>query len=126
MNKEKLDGKLESWVVGMVLKRPETALVLHALLLRLREKGEVTAEDAHDIAVSHPNVRGTAMRLLRKCGAEKTVPSYGTTRRSHGHVLFKWTVKDAARVRAILARLGSLVTALGGEEEEQLLFDVVV
>ena len=122
MEADKLDG----WVRGMIAKRPETALVLHALLLRLRERGECTAEDAHGIAVSHPNVRGTAMKLLRKCGAVKTVPTTGTTSRSHGHVLFVWKVEDYELLRGVLGKLGSLVTGIERTEDRQTLLDLVI
>jgi len=68
-----------SWLSGIVSKRPETVLLLHALVLTGIRKGEVTAEDAHHIPVSHPNCRGAAMKLLANCGFSRGTPRKGTT-----------------------------------------------
>ena len=60
------------WLKGIIKKRPETVLVLHALVLAGLNAGRCTAEDAHHISVGHPNCRGAAMKLLGSMGFVKS------------------------------------------------------
>lgn len=101
------------WLAPMVEKRPEVALVLHALLLHLQSHGSCTAEDAHHIPVSHPNVRGATMKLLAKCGAVKgDVVERGTTKDSHQHWLFRWRIADIRQVWSVLNSMKKLLTGI--------------
>jgi len=113
------------WLTGITRKRPGVALVLHALLVAANKRGEVTAEDAHCVPVSHPNVRGPAMKALGGCGLRKSHPSTGTTQKSHGHTLWVWTVYDQSKVDAVLRRLSACVGVLQREAVQPTLWDAV-
>lgn len=98
-----------SWVEGVARKRPETAIVLQTLIMAGIRRGHVTAEDAHHIPVSHPNVRGVAMKLLAKCGFAKEYPTRGTTENSHGHWMFVWKLSNHSAARSVLDRIVRIV-----------------
>jgi len=53
-------------------------LVIHLARIALA-RGEVTAEDAHCIPVINPNIRGAAMRTLRRMGITVTKGPEGHT-----------------------------------------------
>ena len=110
----------ELWLTGIIAKRPETVLLLHAMLISGLRKGRVSAEDAHHIPVTSPNCRGAAMKLLGKCGFKKDYPIKGSTRPSHGHWLWQWVLYDAPRATAILGRLRGTAVALSNEPAPQL------
>jgi hypothetical protein len=110
----------EPWLTGIIAKRPETVLLLHAMIIAGLRKGRVSAEDAHNIPVTHPNTRGAAMKLLGKCGFKKDYPFQGTTAASHGHWMFMWTLYDAQKAKAILGRLRGTAVELGKEPGPQL------
>jgi len=111
----------EGWLEGITRKRPETALVLHQLLITVRRKGSCTAEDAHNIPVTHPNVRGAAMKLLGKCGCcKRDVPIRGTTKESHGHWLHVWEVRVPQVFMGVHERLKQSVTTIARMESAQM------
>lgn len=101
------------WLTGIVKKRPETILLLHALVLAGINKGRVTAEDAHHIEVSHPNVRGACMKLIGQFGFVKTdAPIRGTTPQSHGHWLRVWELQDRAKAQALIRHLSHAMAGI--------------
>ena len=107
------------WLTAIVNKRPETALVMHQLLLAAREKGCCTAEDAHNINVSHPNVRGAAMKLLGKCGMVKVKPVRGSTKQSHGHWLWQWGISDYNKLEDVLRCIGRMTMQMAEPVSDQ-------
>lgn len=112
----------EDWLTRITLKRGgEIALVLQQLLIAGKRKGHVTAEDAHNVQVSHPNVRGAAMKYLRKCGFEKSMMAVtGTTKQSHGHWMFQWVLKDSLTAEGVMQRLTGAVLQLKQGQERQM------
>ena len=110
----------QAWLTGIIKKRRETILVLHALVLAGLKKGRVSAEDAHHIPVSHPNCRGAAMKVLHHAGFEKSYPFQGKTPASHGHWMFMWTLYDVGRAQAVLNRLEGAVTDIRAKPIDQL------
>lgn len=111
--------QLPSWLRGITAKRPDVALLVHALIVAGLRQGYVTAEDGHNIPVSHANVRGAAMKYLRHAGfAMDPTPLRATTRQSHAHWIFKWVLRDTTQARAVLQALSSTVTKLQTNEPE--------
>jgi len=108
-----------AWLIPMVRKRPETAMVLHALLLVLRSNGEADAEDAHHIEVSNPNVRGAAMKLLRSCGCEPKRVTYSTTKKGAGHAMMVWHVTDTQLFHDTIQRITVAVSGIPERHEAQ-------
>lgn len=91
------------WLDRISNHRPETFLLLHTMLLHLVVKGgSVTAEDFHSVPVSHPNVRGAAMKYLRRCGCRPVGITYGKTKESHAHLLQTWALVDARIAHRVL------------------------
>ena len=113
----------DDWLTRITTKRGgEIALVLQQLLITGRKQGSVTSEDAHNIAVSHPNVRGAAMKYLRKCGfAKDATPIVGTTKQSHAHWMFRWTLTDALTAQGVMDELTRAVMKLRRNESGQLM-----
>jgi len=112
-------GASPSWLTGIIRKRPEVGLVLHQLLLTIRRNGVATAEDAHNIAVSVPNVRGASMKLLGRCGCAKNpVPVRGTTRKSHGHWLHQWVISDPRLFHACTDRITEATAGIASEQTD--------
>lgn len=111
----------EDWLIAITKKRGgEIALILQQLLITGRRQGHVTAEDAHNISVSHPNVRGAAMKYLRKCGFGKSMMAVtGTTKQSHGHWMFQWVLKDDLTAQGVSDRLTGAVLDLKREPNGQ-------
>ena len=105
----------DDWLDGIIRKRPETVLLLHALVLIGLRKGCVTAEDGHHIPVSHPNCRGAAMKLLAKSGFVKEFPTRGSTEQSHGHWLFRWRLEDVQQARQVVNRLNHAAAQINSE-----------
>lgn len=98
-----------------------SVLVIESLRIILR-KGSMSAEDVHHIPVKNPSVRGELMKCLRRMGvAKKSELAEGTTKQSHGHTLFVWTLCDAQRAREILDRCaGILLPPQEPKTEKQL------
>lgn len=110
------------WLVRITMKRPEVLLILHALLIQLRQRGECTAEDAHNIPVTHPNTRGAAMKYLGNFGCKKNpIPIQGTTKQSHGHWLHKWIVYDSAALEQGFMMIREAVTGLEPDNDGNLM-----
>ena len=103
---------LPAWCRGVIIKRPEVVPLLDILVRKGMARGCVTAEDGHVFPVSHPNVRGCAMKLLRNCGFERAQIAYGTTRKSHGHVLFQWVLTDSRLAQEFLNSVRGVVLKL--------------
>ena len=103
---------LPRWLTGISAKRPETVLLLHAMILTGLRRGRVSAEDTHHIAVTHPNVRGAAAKLLPGCGFRRGQEIAGQTRKSHGHSLHEWRLDDYGRARRVLDAMRGAVLAL--------------
>jgi len=116
-NKERVDLICER----MIRKNPESVSVVVALLLVGLRKGFVTAEDAHDVQVSHPNLRGAVMRQMSKFGFQKGELMQGTTTKSHSHLLFRWDLVDSRRARDFLNRLTSAVAGRPDSEPQMQL-----
>ncbi len=110
------------WLCGIIRKRPETVLLLHAIVLAGLRNGRVTAEDAHHISVSHPNCRGAAMKLLGKFGFVKTEPIRGTTDVSHGHWLMVWELRDRSKAEALVRHLARSVQSMEPSGQMDLAF----
>ena len=88
----------------------ELAAVVLQLIRVLAKRGKCTAEDCHNIEVRNPNIRGAAMKALRRFGvAEKSALAYGKTEQSHGHTMFVWTLVDGGRAEQILSRFANVV-----------------
>ena len=67
------------------------------------ERGALTAEDAHCIPIGNPAIRGAAMRRLRAFGIiRKDAVAYGTTEKSHAHVMFHWVLADSIAAQRLL------------------------
>lgn len=100
---------LPSWLAGILAKRPETGLLIHAMLIAGLQRGHVTAEDVHHIPVSHPNCRGAAMKMLRHAGFTKGAEITGATAASKGHYLHKWVLTDRLLAQSILRAMSGHV-----------------
>ena len=109
------------WLQGMIKKRPETLLVLQALVLTGMSRGKVTAEDAHHIPVSHPNCRGAAMKYLARFGFVKDRPIKGTTKASKGHWLWEWRLDNRARAQSLINHVQRAVIKIEPSGQLELL-----
>jgi len=118
--------KRDPWEVWFERYRgTELAEVVVQLARAALERGQVTAEDAHCIPVTNPSIRGAAMRRLRAAGIlEKQDVAYGSTDRSHGHVMFKWTLADAIAAQSMLRRFSAAVLHVESKTTGQLLMAV--
>lgn len=104
---------------AMIRKRPESGLVLQALILAGFRNGHCTAEDAHHIPVTHPNVRGSVAKKLGKFGFQKGEVVRGTTEASHGHWLCKWELVEPVKARAFLNEITARMVGVDTEQEKQ-------
>ena len=112
---------MNDWLQGIVQKRgAEVGLILQQLLIMGRAKGKVTAEDAHNIKVSHPNVRGAAMKLLYKCGFVKDTPIQGTTKASHGHWLWVWKLQDDMQAQSVCNDITETILKIPVKQDNQM------
>ena len=107
------------WLEAMVKKRPETLLVLHALVLSGIRTGHVSAEDAHHIPVSHPNCRGAAMKYIHRFGFVKDCLMKGTTKQSKGHYLWRWVLQDRRQAERLMIHVRQFVASI--EPDGQLM-----
>ena len=107
------------WLSAITIKRPEVALILHALLIHARAHGEVDASAAHNIPVTHHNVRGAAMKYLGKCGIKKSEPIQATAKQSHGRWMWRWIVHDNAALERALDRLSGAVLRIEKEQSNK-------
>lgn len=95
-------------------------LYIAALRVGLK-KGSITAEDLHHVPVKNPSVRGALMKGLKRGGLfEKCAISYGSTKQSHGHSMFRWRLVDSEAALAILDRCAGLVIPQSPKEEKQM------
>jgi hypothetical protein len=96
--------KNETWLRGLIAKRPaETLQVLAALCDAGLARGEVSANDLGDREYSHPNVIGGAFKLMKRIGFVKTDRIIASTRpRSHGSFVLTWRLEDGSKATAFL------------------------
>ena len=92
-------------------KATELGLLVFELCRVLLRDGETTAEAIHHIPVSNPSsLRGCAAKTIRRLGvAEKCAVEFGTTKESHGHMMFRWRLKDSFKAREIVNGMAQFV-----------------
>jgi len=110
---------LPAWLAGITEKRGgEIAEVLFHLINHGIMHGKVTAEDAHCIPVSHPNVRGAAMKFLRTAGFEKVSLTVGSTDQSHAHWMFVWELKNYPLAKGIVNEMARPLQLIARQKQE--------
>ncbi len=117
--------ELETWVTGIIAKRPTDAIIVLSHLLKAGiRNGQTSAADIPSaLDFEEPNIIGSIFRVLPRCGFYKDRSQYVKMKdkKKHGRDVPVWVLDERWKAEFVLERIKKAILGVVPQQAEMQL-----